>query len=553
MIRTTIRRLLYVGLTPLALAACGQAAGTPADAQEVPLYDNLGTYHYAISTNVPAAQQYFDQGLRLYYAFNHTEAIRAFNEAARLDPGCAICHWGAALSYGPNINLPMDSASGVAAFEALQRARALQAHASPKERALIEALSSRYIATPAEDRAALDSAWAHALKEVALRFPDDPEAATLYAEALMNLSPWNYWNRDGSPRAATTRELLGHLERVLSAQPDHPGANHLYIHAVEEVEPARAVPMAERLAALMPGAGHIVHMPGHIYIRVGRYRDAIRANEHAVHADESYIQDHNPAPGVYTVGYYPHNYDFLAFAASMIGRSRQALDAADRIRALVPDALLREPGMTLLQNHMTRHLQMRVRFGRWDEILATAPPADDLPHARGVWHYATGRAHLAQGRIGQAETELEALRSIVQDPALAGLSVEFNLASDVLGIGVDVLAGTIAAARGDHDRAIALLSSARTKEDALVYGEPPEWSLPVRHELGAVLLEAGRPADAEAVYRQDLARFPANGWSLRGLALSLRAQGRAAEAKDVERQLAEAWHDADIEATTSRF
>ncbi|MEX1183236.1 MAG: hypothetical protein WEF86_08355 [Gemmatimonadota bacterium] len=531
---TDVGLMLVAAAAVLLLATCvgplaAQHAALPAAASQIPVYDNLGTHHVAISTTVPRTQQYFDQGMRLYYAFNHAEASRAFNEAARLDPQCAICHWGAALAHGPNINLPMDSANGAAAWTAIRNAVLLRQHASPKERALIDALATRYTAVPPAERAALDSAYARAMAGVVQQHPDDPEAATLYAEALMDLSPWQYWNRDGSPRPATP-VLLGQLERVLRANPEHPGANHFFIHAVEAVDPQRAVPMAERLAGLMPGAGHIVHMPGHIYVRVGRYLDAIRANEHAVHADETYIRDHNPAAGIYTAGYYPHNYDFLAFAASMIGRADQAIAAADRVASLISEELLYAPGMTMLQGHMSRPLQMRVRFGRWQEILAAPMPDPALPHARAMWHYARGRAFAASGDTDAAETELEAGRAAAADPALGGARLEFNAARDILAIAFDVLAGHVAAARGEFPNAVARLQQAAQLEDALVYGEPPEWSVPVRQELGAVLLAAGRPADAETVFRADLERFPENSWSLEGLARSVEAQGRTESA-----------------------
>jgi tetratricopeptide (TPR) repeat protein len=552
MMNPNANRLVLLGLLPLAACGLGEAMDAPAADASVPLYDNLGAHHYEISTDVPLAQRYFDQGLRLYYAFNHAEAVRSFDEAARLDPGCAICFWGTALAYGPNINLPMDLESGAAAYAAVQTALAARERASPRERALIEALATRYAAVPPEDRAALDSAYARSMAEVVRQYPDDPEARTLLAEALMDLSPWEYWNRDGSPRPDTPT-LLSHLERVLTASPDHPGANHFYIHAVEAVDPQRAVPMAERLAGLMPGAGHLVHMPGHIYVRVGRYLDAIRANEHAVHADETYIQDQNPAFGVYTAGYYPHNYDFLAFAASMIGRSAQAIGAAETMATLAPEEILRMPGMTFAQHHRTRHLQMKVRFGRWAEILSAPAPAADLAHARAMWHYARGRALAARGDVAAAEAELAQVHAAAADPGLAEARLEFNAAGAVLGVAIEVLAGHVAAARGDHGGAIAHLREAVRREDELTYGEPPEWSIPTRHDLGAVLLEAGRTVEAEATYREDLAHFPENGWSLMGLARSLAAQGRAAEAAEAEQRFDRAWSSADVRLTGPRF
>jgi tetratricopeptide (TPR) repeat protein len=491
------------------------------DEAQVPLYENLGSLHYQITTALPLAQRYFDQGLRLYYAFNHQEAIRSFQEGARVDPDCTMCYWGIALAYGPNINAPMDVASGRLAHDAIQQASQHATRVSDREQALIRALATRYVAEPPADRTELDVAYSHAMAEVVQRFEDDFEAKTLYAESLMDLSPWNYWTADGKPKPNTAR-LLSQLEEVLAAKPNHPGANHFYIHAVEAVQPERALAAAERLASLMPGAGHLVHMPGHIYIRVGRYEDAIKANKHAVHADETYIRDHSPAVGIYMLGYYPHNYDFLAFAASMIGREAQAIAAADKIAALVPQELLHEPGMAFLQHHQTRHLQMRVRFNRWDELLNVEGPPEDLPHARAMWLYAHGRALAARGHLKAADATLVQLRAIALDSRVRSLRLEFNTAGAVLDIAVEVLAGHIVAAKGDLPGAISHLREAVRLEDALVYGEPPEWTVPVREELGVLLLKAGRSDEAEQVFREDLKRFPNNPWAQQGLADVLR-------------------------------
>jgi tetratricopeptide (TPR) repeat protein len=433
----------------------------------------------------------------------------------------------------------------LSAYKAIQEALAREGKASARERALIHALAARYAPVPPDDRAALDSAYARAMREVVRRFPEDLEAATLYAEALMDLSPWNYWTREGKPRS-NTPELLSQLERVIAADPKHPGANHFYIHAVEAVQPERAVGAAERLASLMPGAGHLVHMPGHIYVRVGRYTDAIKANEHAVHADETYIRDQNPAFGVYVAGYYPHNYDFLAFAASMIGRSAQAIGAAEKMASLAPQQVLREPGMTFVQHHQTRHLQLKVRFGRWDEILNVPAPLENLPHARAVWHYARGRALAARGEAQRAEGELVRVRATAQDSKVAPLRLEFNTSGAVLSIAAKVLAGHIAAVKGDAPGAIRQLREAARMEDELVYGEPPEWTVPVRQELGRILLQAGRGREAEEAFREDLRRFPENGWSLHGLAQALRAQNRAAEADAVMQRFRTIWASADV-------
>ena len=523
----------------------GPAHGAAKAGTRVPLYDNLGKHHYRITTSVPMAQRYFDQGLRLYYAFNHQESIRSFEEAARLDPTCAMAPWGIALALGPNINAPMEDDAARAAYAAIQKAQKLAKNASPVERALIGALSKRYAAAPPKDRAPLDQAYAAALRDVVRAHGNDLEARTLFAESLMDLSPWDYWTRDGKPREHT-RELLAQLEHVMKANGNHPGANHFYIHAVEAVDPQRAVPAAERLAKLMPGAGHIVHMPGHIYVRVGRYADAIKANEHAVHADETFIQDQKPAFGAYVAGYYPHNYDFLAFAASMIGRSKQALGAAEKMKGLASKETLRMPGLAFTQNHHTRHLQMKVRFARWADILAAPAPDADLPHATAMWHYARGRALAAKGDARGAEADLERVRALARNKEVSALRLEFNTVGAVLGVAGEVLAGHVAAAKGDSVGAIKHLREAARREDEMTYGEPPEWSVPVRQELGQVLLKAGQPAEAERVFREDLTRFPDNGWSLHGLEQALRVQKRTAEANEVAGRLKRIWASSDV-------
>jgi tetratricopeptide (TPR) repeat protein len=516
------------------------ASATLAVDTVVPLYTNLGEHTYPISTTNPQAQRYFDQGIRLTYAFNHAEAIRAYTEAARLDPSCAMCQWGIALAHGPNINAPMSEEGGREAVAAVRRAQALANGATPVERALIEALSRRYSAAPDARRPSLDSAYATAMGEVAARFPEDQEAATLYAEALMDLRPWSYWTRDGQPEPGT-REILASLEGVLARNPNHPGACHFYIHAVEAAHPELAVPCAERLAGLMPGAGHLVHMPAHIYIRVGRWNDAITHNEHAVHVDEEYIADQRPT-GVYPLAYYPHNYHFLSFAATMAGRSRQAITAARAVVERVDPAVARE--VPELQGLIPYHHLVLMTFGRWEDVLALPVPAEDLPFSRAMAEYARGVAHAAGGDAAAAQRSLGDVRA-----TLAATTAE--PARTVLEIASHALAGEIAHRKGRHDEAIAQLTEAMELEDGLIYMEPPFWHSPVRHALGAALLEAGRPAEAEALYLEDLRRFPENGWSLHGLAASLRAQGR--DASEVERRFADAWNQADVTLASSRF
>jgi tetratricopeptide (TPR) repeat protein len=528
---------LHIGALLLVTLPTVQA---PADS--VPLYDNLGTLHHAISTNVAKTQRYFDQGLRLVYAFNHAEAIRAFNEAARLDSNCAMCYWGVALAYGPNINAGMDSASGVRAYAAVRKALALSPRASASERAYIEAVAARYASVPPSARAKLDSAYARAMRTVVRRYPADLDAATLHAEALMDLRPWNYWTRSGRPYPGT-REILALLEHVIREDPDHIGACHYYIHAVEAARPELAVPCAERLARLAPGAGHLVHMPAHIYIRVGRYTDAVESNVHAVHTDETYIADAHPG-GLYPVSYYPHNLHFLAFAATMAGRSVQAIEAARALSAKVTPSVARrvsavEPLMPVLELTL-------VAFGRWDEVLREPLPPGDLRFATGVSYYARGTALAATHQWSAASAALDTVQRIASATGAGDNKT-------VLEIAAHALAGEIAARRDRLDDAARHFQTAMRLEDGLTYNEPPLWQLPVRHSLGAVLLRARRVAEAEARYREDLKRFPENGWSLYGLAACLRARGASAEADSVEARFRRAWAGADVTLTASGF
>jgi tetratricopeptide (TPR) repeat protein len=522
-------------------------AATP---DTVPLYDDLGSHHRAITTRVPRAQQYFDQGLRLSYAFNHREAIRAFREAQRLDPDCAMCYWGEAYAWGPNINAPMDSGAGVAAHAAAQRALALLARASPVEQALIRAVAARYAAVPPVDRAALDSAYASAMAEVARRFPDHLDVVTLHADALMNLRPWNYWRReDGAPYPGT-ETIVVQLERVIAANPSHPGACHYYIHAVEAVAPDKAVPCAERLAGLMPGAGHMVHMPAHIYIRVGRYGDAVEANVHAVHADQAYIERQRPE-GIYPVAYYPHNHHFLAFAATLAGRSAQAIEHARKTAETTPADLAQQ--VPFVEPFLHYPWLTLVTFGRWDDVLAMPLPAAELPYSRAMAHYARGVAFAARGRAAEAAAALDTLKQLAAAGVGGYSAVGWTVPSTNLAIAVHALAGEIAARLGRRDEAIAHFTEALKIEDAQVYTEPPDWYYPIRHSLGAVLLKAGRAVEAEAVYRKDLERFRENGWALFGLAQALHAQGKHAEAAAVDERFRKAWASADVTLTASRF
>jgi tetratricopeptide (TPR) repeat protein len=533
-------------LANAAPAAAAPAAGSGTRltaADTVPLYTDLGTHHKRISTRVPPAQQYFDQGLRLTYGFNHAEAIRSFTRAAELDSTCAICYWGIALAHGPHVNAPMDSASGVAAYAAAQKALALKSHASAPERAYIEAVAQRYEAVPPAARARLDTAYSRAMARVAKTYPNDLDAATLYAESLMDLRPWNYWKPDGTPYEGTT-EIVRQLRRVIAANPNHPGACHYYIHAVEAVDPQAALPCAERLAQLMPGDGHMVHMPAHIYIRVGRWNDAVKANQHAIHTDEVFIEGQNPR-GVYPLAYYPHNIHFLAFASTMAGRSAQAIEASKTLTGKVNVDAARQVGM--LQEMLPYHTLTLTTFGKWDDVLADPLPPADIRFSYGMVYYARGVAHAAKQQWAEAQAALDTVTAINAATPDAADS------KTALSIAVHALTGEIASRRGDLDAGITHFREAIKIEDAGLYFEPPKWYYPVRHSLGAVLLKAGKNAEAEQAYREDLKRFPENGWALFGLAQALKAQGKDAEAARVDARFRKAWADADVTLVASRF
>ena len=438
------------------------------------------------------------------------------------------------------------------AFETLSEAAARLQQASDKERALVEALQTRYAATPPSDRSSLDLAYAEAMRSVARRFPDDLQIQTLFAEAMMDTMPWAYWTEDAQPKPLT-QEVFDTLDFVLERDPDHPGANHFYIHAVEQEQPERGVKPADNLRRVVPGAGHLVHMPSHIYIRVGRYHDGSLANELAIEADNDYVTQCR-AQGIYPVAYVPHNHHFLWATTTMEGRSADALAAARHTAQHVDRSLIREPDMGMLQHFSAIPYYALVRFGKWEEILREPAPDADLLYPTAVWHYARGIAYARERKLEEATRELRQVRTIAADSRLKEIRIwGLNPTSSLAKIAAAVLQGEIAAARNNIKTAVAQLRKAIAIEDGLIYGEPPDWFYPVRHNLGAILLEAGRPRAAEKVYRADLARFPDNGWSLFGLAQSLRAQGKTKEADDVQRRFEIAWQYADVEITASRF
>lgn len=540
--------------SPSTTTSTASASPEPEDAaRTAPLLEGMGDLHWPISTDSELAQRYFDQALTLAYGFNHLEAERSFREAARLDDECAMCFWGAALVLGPNINDPIPTPDReVKAYETLGEAVARLAHASDKERALIEALKTRYQASPPEDRTALDRAYADAMRAVATRYPDDLQIQTLFAEAMMDTMPWAYWTEDGEPKPLT-KEVFAKLELVLEQEPKHPGANHFYIHAVEQEHPERGVDAADNLRRVVPGAGHLVHMPSHIYIRVGRYHDGSLSNERAIEADDDYVTQCR-AQGIYPVAYVPHNHHFLWATTTMEGRSADSIAAARHTAAHVNRSLMRDPQLAMLQHFSSIPYYALVRFGKWAEILEEPAPDADLLYPTAVWHYARGIAYVRQGQLGEAKKELAEVRAIASNPALEDIRIwGLNPTSSLAQIAAEVLRGELAAAHGNTNAAVAALRRAIAIEDGLIYGEPPDWFYPARHNLGAILLEAKRPRAAEKVYRADLARFPDNGWSLFGLAQSLRAQGKTAKADEVQRRFEEAWRFADVEITASRF
>ncbi|MGI9308133.1 MAG: hypothetical protein ACR2P6_02655, partial [Gammaproteobacteria bacterium] len=508
-------------------------AADPGRAEEpiAPKLDGLGDYHFKVSTRNKESQYFFDQGLRLTYAFNHSEALRAFKEAARLDPNNAMAYWGWALTLGPNINLPMQREVKVQAYLAMQKAKSRRDRVSARERAYINALAKRYSASPSEEQSKLDQAYADAMFRVSQLYPKDADARTLHAAALMNLSPWNYWSGDGTPYL-NTGILLGQLDAALEIDPEHPGALHYYIHAVEAQRPYMAEEVADRLDNLMPGAGHMVHMPSHIYMRVGRYSDAYRVNALATRADEKYIAQCK-AQGIYPVGYYPHNQHFLVWSAWFLGRSDDAMQAARKIQIRIPVILgvdgknptdIEADGWEVFEDFMNQPSYTMVRFGWWDKVLAEPKPPEQARFMNGIWHYARGLAYAHKGKERRAEDELEALQAIIAEPGMDTYPVSVNGILPPLNIAAAVLAGEIAASEEDYATALLHLGRATRLQDGLFYMEPPNWYFPVRHVLGAVLLEAGYPDEAETVYWADLRENPDNGFALFGLWKSYEAR-----------------------------
>ncbi|HEX5008037.1 MAG TPA: tetratricopeptide repeat protein [Hyphomonadaceae bacterium] len=555
-----VSRLIAVSIVvPLLALSCAKPAETDAQLATragAPLFAGMGEYHRVVDTKDPGAQRYFDQGMVLAFGFNHAEAIRSFRAAQKLDPGCAMCFWGEALATGPNINVTakgkavMSPDEQVAAYAALEKAKAVSESKPEIERDLIDALGTRYSPTPVDDRDPFDRAYATAMGDLVKKYPADDDIAAMYSEAWMNTMPWNYWSDSETPRPEIV-PVLAALESTIARSPRHPLALHLYIHAMEaSSSPQSAEAAADTLSALVPGSGHLVHMPAHIYWRVGRYNDAAEANVQAAKIDEDYIAQCN-AQGFYPALYYPHNIHFLWAASSMQGQSAVSIEAARKVAANVRLEQIEQ--FPTVEFFHTIPLLSLVQFGRWDEILAEPQPRADLAYSNAIWHYARGVAFANKGDVKSAGAERALLAPLKANDKVMFLDGNDYPASQLLAIADNLLLGEIAQASGDMKAAVAKFTDAVAGQDALPYTEPPFWYYPTRQSLGAALLKAGKPAEAEAVYRKDLAAYPHNGWSTFGLAQALEAQGKTEEAAMEREHFKTMWQFADVELKGSRI
>jgi tetratricopeptide (TPR) repeat protein len=507
------------------------------------LVPGLGSVHHQVTTSSPQAQAFFDQGLSLIYAFNHDDAARSFRHALELDPKCAMAWWGVALAIGPNYNdTDIGGERGKAAYDAIQKARELEPGVTPAERAYIEALAQRFSANPKAAQQKLFESYRDAMVQLFRQFPEDADAGALYAESIMDLHPWQLWFADGKP-APGTEEVVRVLQLVLARFPDHPGANHFYIHAVEaSPHPELALSCADRLGSLAPSAGHLVHMPSHIYVRLGDYPNAVLANQRASAADEAYLRSYHTT-GAYPSMYYSHNLHFLAYAAAMEGNLKAALDAATRLETNIAPHL---QGMSSMEWFNMTRMMVLVHLAQWQEIAKLPQPEARLRLTNMAWHFARGMADAAQGQPAKAEAERKLLAKL-----LAAVTPDepfgFNRVHEVMGIALNMLDGKIASARHDYRAAVAELEKAVKTYDALRYDEPPDWYLPPREQLGGLLLAAGKAAEAELAFRADLRQNLNNGRSLFGLAEALKAQGKTNEAVEATSQFHESWKNADVQ------
>ena len=524
-----------------------------ADKPGAPVFAGLGDHHHAISTKVPQTQAFFDQGVRLLFNFNHAEAIRSFREAARLDPDCAMCWWGVAFALGPNINLPMQPDAVAPAWAALERARSLEPKASVEERAWIDALAARYSSDPKAERPKLDEAFVQATQKVWHDYPDDLDAGVFYAESMMDTQPWDYWQPDGIAPKGHGAEIVSTLEDIIKHDPKQPGALHLYIHAVEaSTTPERAEKAADTLETLMPGAGHIVHMPSHIYYRVGRYEDSVKVNSAAAKQDEDYIAACK-AQGFYPLAYYTHNIHFLWTSSAMMGRQAAAVDAAQRVIKASLSGVPMAAALPPVQLYLFVPVVTDIRFGKWDDALKEPRPGSNLKLTSAVSLYARGFAFANKHDFKNAKLDRALLSQMIANKELEAIDKNGVPGTHIAQLGLAVLDGEIARVSGDLTTAIRHFREAAELERTIPYTEPPYWYQPVSHILGAALLAAKKPSEAEAVYRESLKSYRIDGWALFGLAQALEAQGKHAEAETVKAEFARAWQLADTKLTSSRF
>ena len=517
---------------------------------KAPMLKGLEGIDFEISTDNKEAQAYFNQGLMLSYGFNHAEAARSFFEASRLDSTCAMAYWGFAYVLGPNYNAGMEDDNYQRAYEATQKAMALSGNCTPKEKALIDALSVRYTQEPPENRAPLDQAFSAAMKKVYETYPGDPDISALYAESIMNIHPWDMYDKKTKAPKAWTPEIVAVLEKLIKQYPKHPGAPHFYIHAVEaSARPERALAAADLLMTLVPGSGHLVHMPSHIYIWTGDYHKGSLANIEAIKADSSYITSCH-AQGAYPLAYYPHNYHYLAATATFEGNSKLAWEAAKEVQQKTARDVMVQPGWGTLQHYYTVPYFVAVKFGMWDSILAIQPLSTDLIYPRAILHYARGMAFVGRNDIAKAENEFAQLEKLSQDTVLKSMTIwNINTMSDIVQIATHVLGAEIYTYKKEYDKATGEYSKAIVIEDNLNYNEPPDWFFSVRHQLGNALLKAGKYAEAEKIYLQDLAIWKENGWALKGLYEALSKQGKTVAAQAVKKRFDKAWQYADFMVT----
>lgn len=519
-----------------------------------PLFDGMGDHTHPITTNNKYVQRYFDQGLTIDFAFNHAESARSFRAGQTLDPNCAMCFWGEALALGPNINVTsngsviMADQERLAAYEAIQKALSLKNKVSEKERDFIDALATRYNGDTASPRGPLDLAYAEAMRELSNKYPEDDDAASLFAESLMNTMPWDYWIDADSPKPLTV-EAIEILEKVMARNPRHPMALHLYIHAVESSsQPERAEAAADILLDLVPGAGHLVHMPSHIYWRVGRYADASESNIMAAAVDEAYIAACN-AQGFYPAAYYPHNIHFLWASSSMEGRSEIAIEAGEKVAKNVRLEMIDQfPGVEFFK---TVPMLSLVQFGLWDRVLELDPPAERLEYANAIWHYARSVAYSNKGNIESAQKEQQMIESLKDTNDVLHLDSIYYPASMLLEIADSLALGEIAISNNDYQSAIQYFANAVSVQDTLPYTEPPFWYYPTRLSLGKAYLLSDQADEAEAVFKENLKRYPRNGWALYGLIQALETQNK--DSSMVQEQFDIIWQNADVELTSSRF